>query len=139
MFDWILYSVILLYASYYDYRYLIVQNRIPTFIIVLALFFNRISFSHILGALGITLPILFYAIWKDQIGGGDVKFIFANTIYWGFEMSYIAIIVGLISVLVVMLPRRMGRKQQPNCIPLVPFLSFGYLIISILHGWKGIG
>ena len=86
-----------------------------------------------LGALGVTLPILFYAIWKDQIGGGDVKFIFANAIYWGFEMSYAAIIVGLIGVLVVMLPRRIGRKQQLHHIPLVPFLSFGYLFIGILH------
>lgn len=135
----IVYVGILIYASFYDWKYLIVQNRIHIMIVMLAIISGEFRIIYLIGAIIITTPILLLSMYKNLIGGGDIKFIFINTLYCGFTASYFGIIVGLIiAVLYAFVGKLSGRVHSKSKIPLIPFLSIGYLFITILRVTVGI-
>lgn len=136
MINIIVYIGILIYASIYDWKYLIVQNRVHIIIVILTIMSGEFRISNLIGAIFITTPILLLSMYKNLIGGGDIKFIFMNTLYCGFTASYFGIIVGLIiAVLYAFVGKLSGRYQSKSKskIPLIPFLSIGYLFITILR------
>lgn len=134
MINIIVYIGILIYASIYDWKYLIVQNRVHIIIVILTITSGEFRIRNLIGAIIITTPILLLSMYKNLIGGGDIKFIFMNTLYCGFTASYFAIIVGLIiAVIYVSFGKLSGRVPIKNKIPLIPFLSIGYLLITILR------
>jgi leader peptidase (prepilin peptidase)/N-methyltransferase len=133
--DLLLYLVVLFYSSITDLKYKIIKNRVHVIIIILGVIHSQ-GLANLLtlfvGSLVITIPFLVIAIKTNKFGGGDVKFIFANGIYLGFWNNYIGILLGLSLVIinhVLLRIRHKGNKERQ--IPLAPFLSAGYFIVSI--------
>ena len=118
MIDFI-YLVILFAASVIDVRKRYVYNI--THIAVISLFiadvgFNKELIIRIISALIITIPILILTLKKDFIGGGDIKFIFCNTLMNGF-------ILGCLLMTVYFFINKDKTKK-----PMLPFLSIGFYI-----------
>ena len=72
------YIVILLLAAYRDYKTYTVSRYTNLGIFLLSLMDITRFPLHLGGAFLITLPFLYIGVKKDQIGGGDIKFIFVN-------------------------------------------------------------
>ena len=125
MIDFI-YLVILFAASVIDVRKRYVYNI--THIAVISLFiadvgFNKELIIRIISALIITIPILILTLKKDFIGGGDIKFIFCNTLMNGFIKSINGIILGCLLMVVYYFINKNNNKK-----PMLPFLSIGFFI-----------
>ncbi|WOO35770.1 hypothetical protein R2R35_18490 [Anaerocolumna sp. AGMB13020] len=133
MIDILCYIITLLYASVYDYKYLTVQNRINVVIAFLAIMCSDFTIWRLLVAFLFTLPILLLAVYKNSIGGGDIKFIFSNILYLGFSAGYAGLIIGLPLAVLFALVSKYILKQQIDKIPLVPFLSIGFLVTIIMR------
>lgn len=127
---WICYVLILLYAAYKDYREYIVENKVIEGILLLSVFdISRFPFSF-LGALLLALPFLYLAVKTDQMGGGDIKFIFANGCFLGFVDNYLGILAGLMLVSALWGFRKIRKKiKKEERIALVPYLVAGYYIV----------
>lgn len=125
MIDFI-YLGVLFVASVIDIRKRYVYNI--THIAVIAIFiadvgFNEKLITRIISALIITIPILILTLKKDFIGGGDIKFIFCNTLMNGFIKSINGIILGCLLMVVYYFINKNNNKK-----PMLPFLSIGFFI-----------
>ena len=125
MIDFI-YLGVLFVASVIDIRKRYVYNI--THIAVIAIFiadvgFNEKLITRIISALIITIPILILTLKKDFIGGGDIKFIFCNTLMNGFIKSINGIILGCLLMVVYYFINKNKNKK-----PMLPFLSIGFFI-----------
>lgn len=90
----------------------------------------------LLSAIILVVLMLISKISKEQIGMGDVKLIVAINLIYGLSFAIysmlIALIVMLLSVIPLMIMKRVGLKSQ---IPFAPFFSVGaitYLTLGIL-------
>ena len=102
---------------------------------------KSISPAKFLGVLA-ALPLLIAALYKpDGIGGGDIKLTAAAGIVMGFLGCTIGLTLGLIASLFfyfwAQVIRRF-RKLEPQkaaqaSLPMAPFLSLGFLAITILN------
>lgn len=130
----ILYLGILFYASYIDIECQIVSNWIHIAILILAFASGRGNRQTVISSFIITMPVLFYAAWKDHMGGGDVKFIFSNTVLLGFWGIYIALLLGMSLLLIRYAIIRFYKKRSLKNIvfPLIPYLSIGCSISFLI-------
>ncbi len=122
----ILYLLVLLLSSIIDIKKRYVYNF--TYIAIIALFaadtgFSEKLFIRIVSALIITIPILTLTLKNDFIGGGDIKFIFCNTLMNGFSKSINGIILGCLLLTVYYYFINKNTKK-----PMLPFLSIGFFI-----------
>lgn len=134
----LIYIGILIYASIVDYRTFIVKNHVHVVIMLLTLSKLKESnlFFMLLQGLMLTIPFLYLAIKTNQLGGGDIKFIFANALILGGIKSYYGIIIGLVICIGVWGVKKALRiKGKTNKIPLIPYLSIGYIIILFIYDW----
>lgn len=122
----------LLYASITDRKQLIVKDRVHIIIIILGIIQYQTVFGHLIGALVITIPFLVFAIETDKLGGGDVKFIFANTVLLGFKESYAGMLAGLTALILIFYMKKVLRGIGSKRIAFVPFLSLGYMVVFLL-------
>jgi Flp pilus assembly protein protease CpaA len=84
-------------------------------------------------AVGGGMFLLVYAVSRNGLGGGDVKFMAAAGLYLGYggivpAMLLGTIFAGLVGLALIML-KKIGRK---DAIPLIPFLYIGILTIAFL-------
>ncbi|BCN29529.1 prepilin peptidase [Anaeromicropila herbilytica] len=127
---YVCYIVILVYAAYQDSKTFKVSNQVHIVILILSLFSNGNLLIRVLGALVITIPFLYIGIKTNQLGGGDIKFIFANGVFLGFCNNYIGIVIGLILVIILFFIRKCKKlSNKQRMIPLIPYLVVGYFII----------
>lgn len=134
----LIYIGILIYASIIDYRTFTVRNRVHIIIMLLTLTKLKDSniFFMLLQGVMLTIPFLYLAIKTNQLGGGDIKFIFVNAMILGGIKSYYGIIIGLIICIGVWGVKKALRiKGKSNKIPLIPYLSMGYIIILFIYDW----
>ena len=128
----VFYVPLLLYAAYKDYKTYKIENFINLGILFLSVIDIRKFPFHLLGAVLFTVPFLYLGIKTDGLGGGDIKFIFANGCMIGLRKNYIAVLIGFIFVAVVgsigNLYRKKGRQDK---IALAPYLVSGYLIVLL--------
>jgi len=119
------YSAILLFSSIYDIKYKKIKDIVNIIIIIMAVIkygiFNSCLYFYLLYAVLQTLFILVLTLKLDFIGGGDIKFMFANSIFLSFEVSVLGVIIGLILMIFI----NFGKKGE---VPMIPYLSVGYLI-----------
>lgn len=131
----IMYIAVLIYASITDYRKFIIYDRVHVIIILLSLF-QAHGLDYILrigGAVLIALPFLMLAVRTDKFGGGDIKFIFTNTLFLGFVLSYGAILIGFTLVILHYVFRFIRSKSDQNKkIALAPYLSAAYISVILL-------
>ncbi len=125
------YIGVLIYASIIDIRKLMVYDRVHLLIILFSIL-NQTFFNNIAGALILTIPFLMIAIKTNQIGGGDIKYIFTNSLFLGLQKSYGGILIGLACLLIYHYSKKIvSNEVRGKQIALIPFLSLGF-IISIL-------
>ncbi|MBB5194596.1 prepilin peptidase [Anaerocolumna cellulosilytica] len=122
-----IYFVTMIYASITDCRNRIVQDRVHVIILVLALL-HDINVRKVLGAFLLTTPFLVYAVMKNHMGGGDIKFIFANTVFLGLQRGYVGLILGFLVVIIYSLCCKLFFNKDIKIIPLIPFITIGYII-----------
>lgn len=134
----VLFSFLLIAASVWDLR----KRIIPDSICILIALMGLIDFSPIrlLGVLA-ALPLLAAALCKPEgIGGGDIKLTAAAGIVLGFWGCTAGLIFGLAAsllfYLLVQTIRRLRRlesqKASQAALPMAPFLSLGFFIVTIM-------
>lgn len=135
----VLFSCLLMAASVWDLR----KRIIPDSICLLIALTGLIDFSPVklLGILA-ALPLLLAALCRpDGIGGGDIKLTAAAGIVLGFWGCTAGLILGLtVSLFLYLLNQtiRRLRKLEPQraaqaSLPMSPFLSLGFLAVTILN------
>lgn len=133
----VLFFCLLLAASVWDLR----KRIIPDSICLLIALTGLIDFSpvNLLGVLA-ALPLLLAALYKPEgIGGGDIKLTAAAGMVLGFVGCTAGLLLGLTAslffYLINQLIRRL-RKLEPQkasqaSLPMAPFLSLGFLAVTI--------
>lgn len=126
----IIYFCILIYASYVDKKFEIVESKTYFLLCIVSIVYAKeLIFYHLIGAVIITAPILIFAALTNSMGGGDIKFIFLNTMIQGMSKSYFSVMVGFLIVVIHYLIKKLFRRnQKKEKMPLVPYLSIGYMI-----------
>lgn len=131
----VLYGITILVAAVYDYKTMQVKPWANIGIIALGLLENIWNIPLLLfEAIVIGLVFLCIAIKTDSIGGGDVKFIFANTLFLGFIKVYIGLLIGFGILSLQYLIRKIifRKRYKKNKIPLLPYLVTGFLIVLFI-------
>ena len=134
----VLFSFLLMAASVWDLR----KRIIPDSICLLIALTGLIDFSpvNLLGVLA-ALPLLLAALYKPEgIGGGDIKLTAAAGMVLGFGGCTAGLLLGLTAslffYLIEQIIRRLRklepRKASQASLPLAPFLSLGFLAVTIL-------
>lgn len=135
----VLFFCLLLAASVWDLR----KRIIPDSICLLIALTGLITFSpvNLLGILA-ALPLLIAALCKPEgIGGGDIKLTAAAGTVMGFGGCTAGLLLGLTAslffYLISQLIRRHRRlepqKASQVALPMAPFLSLGFLAVTILN------
>jgi leader peptidase (prepilin peptidase)/N-methyltransferase len=135
----LLFSFLLMAASVWDFR----KRIIPDSICLLIALTGLIDFSPVkLFGIFAALPLLIAALCKqDGIGGGDIKLTAAAGIVLGFWGCTAGLTLGLMASLFfyfwAQAIRRL-RKLEPQkaahaSLPMAPFLSLGFLTVTILN------
>ena len=133
----VLFSFLLIAASYTDIKKRVIPNKICVFIVLLG--FLTFNPSNLLGMM-IALPFLLGAILKENsIGGGDIKLSASAGIVLGFWRGTYGLIMGL-SLLVLfyyslILISKIKKKQVARNIsmPLAPFLGIGFMMTYFIN------
>ena len=112
-------------------------REIPDWISICVAFTAIINF-RLDNLWGIIVAAIFFvvALQTGKIGGGDVKLITALSVVCGLWSSLALLFFAQISMLVyygisVIVQRFCGRTAD-NSLPFVPFITFGFVLTSIL-------
>lgn len=127
-----LYVIIIVRAAYEDIKTMKVNKWTNIIVMSLALLYCKEKFIfYLIEAVIITVPFLVLAIKTNQFGGGDVKFIFANTCILGIEKMYAALIIAFsILSFQYLICRLIDKKRIRNKkVPLLPYLVTGFLFM----------
>ena len=124
---------VLVYASYIDVKTRTVPNRI--YILLLLTGLITISLPSLTGFIMTGLPLLISALVpKTELGGGDVKFGAMCGFVLKGTTGLTALLFGLI-VCFVSVPifcKVTQRSIKGTRIPLIPFLSAGCVLTSLI-------
>lgn len=121
---------IVLHASCVDSRTMTVQNRSYVLLFMVGLLdFTNAAF---VGAALAFVPLLVVGLLTD-LGGGDIKY----AAMCGFVLQGTAVIPALLlaalsAMLVIPIYRHVKKKEKGTDFPFVPFLSFGFAVMSII-------
>lgn len=77
----------------------------------------------------ISFIFLILAIYKNSMGGGDIKYIFAILLFMGVEKGVSVLAINFILIAVYIMGLKFLRKDMRKGIPMLPFLFFSNLII----------
>ena len=131
-----LFSSLLLAASYTDIKKREIADAIPMFIALISLL--NFKLTNQLGIV-IGLPFLIAAVLvKGSIGGGDIKLTGSIGMVLGFWKGIYGLILSLSFLVLFYLLLRLGskiRKRQVArnlSLPLAPFLGIGFMIIYFI-------
>ena len=135
----VLFFCLLLAASVWDLRKRIIPDSICLLIALTGLMdFSPVRFWGIFAA----LPMFLVALYKPEgIGGGDIKLTAAAGMVLGFVGCTAGLLLGLtaslffylINQLIRRLRKLEPRKASQASLPMAPFLSLGFLAVTILN------
>lgn len=130
-------SSLLIVVSFIDLKHKIIPDGLVIILLILGfsnacfqIFFNNQHWSlWIIGFFAASLPLyLMGMIYRDGMGGGDIKFMAAAGLFLGWKLILLALFIGsiyaLLYALVLLISRKAIRKTQ---IPFGPFLSLGII------------
>lgn len=90
---------------------------------------------NILSAVVVFLFMLICAMLsKNKLGGADVKFISAMTFVLGLSNSLLGLMLGLVLSIIGTKIRNYCTKKKDNTMPLIPYLSIGFLVSIMIGG-----
>lgn len=120
--------ILMVIASLWDIKHREVPDWIPIAIALTSL--PAFQPYRLLGILS-AVPFLAAALWKAEgMGGGDIKFMAAAGLAFGFVQGLCAAVLGLTLVLSVHLVQKNWNKRtgegSQRAYPLIPFLTCGY-------------
>ena len=135
----VLFFCLLLAASVWDLR----KRIIPDSLCLLIALTGLINFSPVrLWGVLAALPLLIAALCKPEgIGGGDIKLTAASGFAIGLPTVSAGLIIGMtVAVLcylvrIIICKRKTSKGQAVNqiALPLVPFLSIGFIAATIIE------
>ncbi|MCX4357875.1 MAG: A24 family peptidase [Oscillospiraceae bacterium] len=126
-------SVLLGIVSYMDIK----TREIPNWISVIVAMTAIINF-RLENLWGLIVAVIFFsvALATGKIGGGDVKLIAALSIVCGLWGSFALLLFAQISMLIFYAGncvfRKINGKAAEKSLPFVPFITFGYVMATIL-------
>ena len=125
----IIYMLVLIFTSIYDFKYHKIPNIIHIIIFLIAIIMQRTS---ILGAITTALPFFIIAlIFENSVGGGDVKYMLANGFMLGTSNGNTASLIALLTAAIFICLYRVMNNKNIKEIALAPFLSFGCMIVIL--------
>ena len=126
-----------LFASVSDFRI----RRVPDWVSIVVAALGLISVSGgkllwnaVAGAVAFGFFFLAAVISKNKIGGADVKFIAAAMFVCGFPEGLAGLILGLLLSVVGTLIRNKKTKSKDKTMPMIPYLSVGFLTAFMIGG-----
>lgn len=124
------YLILLIFSSFYDIKYHRVKDIVHLIILLLAVLKWYACISILLYSVvyAFLQTVFIFLLLKksDFIGGGDIKFMFANCLFLGFNKAVLGVIIGCISLFLV-------NIRKPGEIPMLPYLSLGYLLSLLIY------
>ncbi len=126
-----------LFASVSDFRI----RRVPDWVSIVVAALGLISVSGgkllwnaVAGAIAFSFFFLAAVISKNKIGGADVKFIAASMFVCGISEGLSGLILGLLLSVVGTLIRNKKTKSKDKTMPMIPYLSVGFLTAFMIGG-----
>ena len=126
-------TALLVFASAMDIKTREIPNQLSVGIAISA--FLDFNIQNLWGIIP-TAIFFFTALFTGKIGGGDVKLIAALSIVCGLWGSLALLLFSQISMLIyyglsVIIQKFHGRTASKS-LPFVPFITFGYVLTTIL-------
>lgn len=125
--------ILLCIDSYKDIKTREIPNWISVGVLISAFF--RFNIQNLWG---IIVAVIFFsvALATGKIGGGDVKLIAALSVVCGLWGSFALLLFAQISMLIFyagnFIFRKINGKTADKALPFVPFITFGYVLTTIL-------
>ena len=97
---------------------------------------DTLWWEHLVGAFAVSVPFFIVGIVTGGMGGGDIKLMFCIGLLLGYKLVLVAFFFGIIlaAVVSIILVVAFGKNRKFG-VPLVAFMSFGYLV-AVLFGDK---
>jgi len=142
--DWTLisYGVLVVFlgvVSFYDFKSLIIPNRILLMggLLGLLLFFFNKELSYVSVLLGVVvvggLGLAIAYLTKGGLGLGDVKLLVCLGIYMGlWKLVNVVLLSTILSGLVGLVLLVMGRVSKKTVMPFAPFIFIGTILMFFL-------
>ncbi len=122
---------IFLFASVCDIKERKVEDYVPIMLLIIG-FINvspTVLFSRAMAfAISFALMFIIAIISNNKIGGADVKFIPACFFILGAAKGLFGLITGLFLAIIGTLIRNKVKKSEDKTLPLIPYLSAGFLV-----------
>ncbi len=122
---------VFLYASICDIQERKVEDYVPIMLLLVG-FINispNILFSRAMAfAISFALMFVIAIITGNKIGGADVKYVPACFFILGASRGILGLVVGLLFAVIGTLIRNKIKKSEDKTLPLIPYLSAGFLI-----------
>ena len=126
-----------LFASVSDFRIRRVPDWVSLVVAALGLISvsgGKLLWNAVAGAVAFGFFFLAAVISKNKIGGADVKFIAAAMFVCGFPEGLAGLILGLLLSVVGTLIRNKKTKSKDKTMPMIPYLSVGFLTAFMIGG-----
>jgi leader peptidase (prepilin peptidase)/N-methyltransferase len=144
----LVYACALIVIFVVDLEHLIIPNRVVYPAMIAALVFSsfwagfegfwpHIGTANALlgGAIGLTLMLLPFLVFRDGLGMGDVKLAAFMGLACGFPLVMVALMLGIVyGGLVAIALLLFGVKGRKDAIPFGPFLAGGAMITLLWGG-----
>lgn len=120
-------------GSYMDIKTREIPNWISVGVLISAIFHFNIQ-----NLWGIIVAVIFFsvALATGKIGGGDVKLIAALSVVCGLWGSFALLLFAQIAMLIFYAGNfifcKINGKTADKALPFVPFITFGYVLTTIL-------
>ena len=127
-----------LYASVSDIQTRKVTDAVPVMLFLLGLVnvSQAVLLCRTITALAFFGVFLLLAVvFKNKIGGADIKFISASMMLTGFTKGFVGLIAGLLLSVVGTLIRNKKTKSKDHTLPLIPYLSVGCMAALLIGGF----
>lgn len=122
---------VFLFSSVCDIK----ERKVEDFIHIMLLLIGLINVSPtvlfsraMVFAISFALMFVIAIISNNKIGGADVKFIPACFFILGAAKGVFGLIIGLLFAVVGTLIRNKVKKSEDKTLPLIPYLSAGFLV-----------
>ena len=120
-------------GSYMDIKTREIPNWISVGVLISAFFHFNIQ-----NLWGLIVAVIFFAVAlaTGKIGGGDVKLIAALSMVCGLWGSFALLLFAQLSMLIFYAGNyifcKINGKTADKALPFVPFITFGYVLTTIL-------
>lgn len=127
---YVVFTMTLIYAGYYDYKTRIILDRVHVIIIASALLANFDLLQSIVGFFLLPIPFIIAVLFKeDSVGGGDIKLTAAIGFFLGLMKGTMVLIIGQsLAILITVI----FKKNRKNTIPMAPYLAIGCFISLLI-------